>query len=72
MHLYLLSLFILVRVLDHRRNNEGLMLIYNLAVMKNFKIKMFTQDENREKQRSSVKITLIASELAQKRSLNEY
>ena len=44
------------------------MLLYNLAVTKNFKMKMFTQDESREKQRSSAKTTLIASELTQKES----
>ena len=48
------------------------MLIYNLAVMKNFKIKMFTQDKNREKQKNSAKIILIASDLIQKKSLSEY
>ena len=40
--------------------------------MKNFKMKMFTQDESKEKQRSFVKITLIASELAPKGSLNKH
>ena len=44
------------------------MLLYNLAVMKNSKMKMFTQDESREKQRSPAKTTLIAPELAQKGS----
>ena len=48
------------------------MLIYNLAVMKNFKMKMFTEDESREKQRSPAKTTLIAPELAQKGSLNKH
>ena len=62
----------LVRVLDHKRNNEGSMLIYNLAVTKNFKIKTFTQDESREKQRSPAKTTLIASELIQKESLSKH
>ena len=52
-----------VRVLDHGRNNKGSMLIYNLAAMKNSKIKMFTQDKSGEKQRNSVKTTLIAPEL---------
>ena len=62
----------IVRVLDYRRNNEGLMLIYNLAVIKNFKIKVYTEDESREKQRNHAKITLIAPELAQKKSLNKH
>ena len=48
------------------------MLIYNLAAMKNSKMKMFTQDESREKQRSPAKTTLIASELAQKGSLSKH
>ena len=46
-------------------------LIYNLAVTKNSKMKMFTQDESREKQRSPAKTTLIAPELAQKGSLSK-
>ena len=50
-------------MLNHERNNEDLMLIYNLTVMKNFKIKMFTEDESKKKQKNSVKITLIVSEL---------
>ena len=58
-----------VRVLDYGRNNEGSMLIYNLAVTKNSKIKVYTGDKSREKQRSPVKTMLIASELAQKGSL---
>ena len=58
-----------VRVLDHGRNTEGSMLIYNLAATKNSKMKMFTQDESREKQRSSAKTMLIAPELAQRGSL---
>ena len=40
--------------------------------MKNFKMKMFTQDESKEKQRSSAKITLIAPELALKGSLSKH
>ena len=48
------------------------MLIYNLAVMKNSKMKICTQDESRKKQRSSIKITLIVSELAQKGNLNKH
>ena len=59
-------------MLDHRRNNKSSMLIYNLTVMKNFKMKICTQDESREKQKSPAKITLVASELAQKRSLSEH
>ena len=45
------------------------MLIYNLADMKNFKMKVYTEDKSREKQRSPVKTMLIAPELAQKESL---
>ena len=48
------------------------MLIYNLAVIKNSKIKMFTQDESREKQRNPAKTMLIAPELAQRGSLSEH
>ena len=48
------------------------MLIYNLAVIKNFKIKICTQNESKEKQRSPAKIMLIASELALKGSLSEH
>ena len=48
------------------------MLIYNLAVMKNSKMKICTQDESKEKQRSPAKTMLIAPELALKGSLNEY
>ena len=59
-------------MLNHERNNEDSMLIYNLAVMKNFKMKVCTQDESRKKQRSPAKIMLIAPELAQKGSLNEH
>ena len=61
-----------VRVLDHERNNEGSMLLYNLAATKNSKMKMFTQDKSREKQRSPAKIMLIAFELIQKGSLSEH
>ena len=59
-------------MLDHGRNNEGSMLIYDLAAIKNSKMKICTQDESREKQRSPVKTTLIAPELAQKGSLSEH
>ena len=59
-------------MLDHERNNEGSMLIYNLAAMKNFKKKVYTGDKSKEKQRSSVKTMLIASELVQKGSLIKY
>ena len=59
-------------MLNHKRNNENSILIYNLAVMKNSKMKIYTQNKSREEQRSPVKIMLIAPELAQKRSLNEY
>ena len=58
-------------MLDYRRNNEDSMLLYNSAAMKNFKIKIYTQDESREKQKSSVKITLIAPELALKGNISE-
>ena len=61
-----------VRVLDHERNNEGSMLLYNLAAMKNPKMKICAQDQSREKQGSPAKITLIAPELAQKESLSEH
>ena len=59
-------------MLNYKRNNEGLMLIYNLTAIKNSKIKICTQDESREKQRSSAKIMLIASELTLKGSLSEH
>ena len=39
--------------------------------MKNSKMKIYTQDESREKQKSSVKTTLITSELALKGSISE-
>ena len=52
-----------IRVLDHERNNEGSMLNYNLTAMKNFKIKIHTQDKSKEKQRSPAKTTLVALEL---------
>ena len=39
------------------------MLIYNLTVMKNFKMKICTQDKSRKKQRNSTKIILVAPEL---------
>ena len=48
------------------------MLIYNLAATKNSKMKICTQDESKEKQRSPAKTTLIASELALKGSLSKY
>ena len=65
------AILINIRVLDHRRNNESLMLIYNLAVMKNSKMKVYTEDKSREKQKSSVKITLTVSDLALKGNINE-
>ena len=61
-----------MKVLNYETNNKDSMLIYNLAAMKNSKMKICTQDENRKKQRSPAKITLIASELAQKESLNKH
>ena len=39
------------------------MLLYNLAATKNSKMKIYTQNENREKQKGPAKITLTASEL---------
>ena len=60
-----------VRVLDYRRNNEGSMLLYNLAVIKNSKMKIYTQDKSREKQKSPAKIMLTVPELALKGNINE-
>ena len=48
------------------------MLIYNLTVIKNFKIKMFTENESREKQRNSAKTILVTPELVQKESSNKH
>ena len=48
------------------------MLLYNLAATKNSKMKICTQDESKEKQRSPAKTTLIALELAPKGSLSEH
>ena len=48
------------------------MLLYNLAVMKNSKMKIYTQDESKEKQRSPAKTMLIIPELALKGSLSEH
>ena len=48
------------------------MLIYNLAAMKNSKMKICTQDKSKEKQKSPVKIMLIASELALKGNLSKH
>ena len=45
------------------------MLLYNLTVIKNFKMKIHIQNKSREKQKNSAKITLITSELIQKESL---
>ena len=59
-------------MLNHERNNENSILIYNLTVMKNFKIKICTQDKSREKQRSPAETMLIAPELVQKGSLSEH
>ena len=58
-------------MLNHEKNNEDLMLIYNLAAMKNFKIKIYTQDKSREKQKSSVKTILITFKLALKGSISK-
>ena len=51
-------------MLNYRRNNKDLILLYNLAAIKNSKMKIYTQDESREKQRSPAKTTLVAPELA--------
>ena len=59
-------------MLDHERNVESSMLIYNLAATKNSKMKICTQNESREKQRSPAKTMLVAPELAQKGSLSEH
>ena len=58
-------------MLNHERNNKDLMLIYNLTVMKNSKIKIYIWDESREKQKSSAKTTLITSELALKGNISK-
>ena len=58
-------------MLNHERNTEGSMLLYNLAVMKNSKMKIYTQDENREKQKSPAKTTLTAPELALKGNISK-
>ena len=58
-------------MLNHERNNEGSMLIYNLTAMKNSKIKIYTQNESREKQKSPTKIMSIASELALKGNISK-
>ena len=65
-------ILLIVRVLNHERDNEGLMLLYNLVAMKNFKMKICTQDKSKEKQRSPVKTTLIAPKPALKESLNKH
>ena len=59
-----------VRVLDYERNKKGLMLLYNLTVTKNFKIKIYTQDKSREKQKNHIKIILITFELALKGNIS--
>ena len=59
-------------MLDYGRNNEGSMLLYNLAATKNSKMKICTQDKSKEKQRSPAKTTLIAPELALKGSLSKH
>ena len=60
-----------VRVLDYGRNNEGSMLLYNLAATKNSKMKIYTQDKSREKQKSPAKTTLTAPDLALKGNISE-
>ena len=47
------------------------MLLYNLAATKNSKMKIYTQDESREKQKSSAKTTLTAPELALKGNISK-
>ena len=47
------------------------MLLYNLAVMKNSKMKIYTWDESREKQKSSAKIMLTVSDLVLKGNISE-
>ena len=47
------------------------MLFYNLAATKNFKMKIYTQDKSREKQKSPAKITLTAPNLALKGNINK-
>ena len=47
------------------------MLLYNLAVTKNSKMKIYTQDESREKQKSPAKTMLTAPELALKRNISK-
>ena len=59
-------------MLNYERNNEDSMLFYNLAVMKNSKIKVCTQNESKEKQRSPAKTTLVAPEVVQKGNLSEH
>ena len=61
-----------VKVLDYKRNNKNSMLIYNLTAMKNSKMKIYTWDESREKQKSSAKIMLITSELALKGNISKF
>ena len=58
-------------MLDHGRNNEGSMLLYNLAAMKSSKMKIYAQDESREKQKSPAKITLTAPDLALKENISK-
>ena len=67
--MYFINLYS-VRVLDYGRN-KGSMLIYNLAVIKNSKMKMFTEDESRERQKSCAKTTLTTPELALKGNISE-
>ena len=47
------------------------MLLYNLAAIKNSKMKIYTQDKSREKQKSPAKITLTASDLTLKENISE-
>ena len=59
-------------MLNHGKNNKNSILLYNLAATKNSKMKIYTQDKSREKQRSPAKITLVAPKLTQKESLNKH
>ena len=58
-------------MLNYKRNNKDSILLYNLIATKNFKIKIYTQNKSREKQKSSTKNILIASKLAWKESINK-
>ena len=61
----------IVKVLDHKRNNKDLILLYNLAAMKNSKMKIYTQNKSREKQKNFINIILKVSELALKGNISK-